>query len=107
MKRTQQTIGLFSSDFYSDLPAVDDMRTSSRIYSHRIHVTGIFAYIWLIFMVNIGKYTSPMDPKGFGIQQPPPCKTHFSKYKQNEGITYFVYSGNTTHSSNNAQGQFV
>ena len=25
---------------------------------------GIFTYIWLIFMVNAGKYTSPMDPKG-------------------------------------------
>ena len=23
---------------------------------------GIFAYIWLIFMGNVGKYTSPMDP---------------------------------------------
>ena len=21
-------------------------------------------YIWLIFMVNVGKYTSPMDPMG-------------------------------------------
>ena len=26
---------------------------------------GIFAYIWLIFMVNVGKYTSPMDPLGY------------------------------------------
>ena len=25
--------------------------------SHRIHGTGIFTYIWLIFMVNVGKYT--------------------------------------------------
>ena len=25
---------------------------------------GIFSYIWLIFMVNVGKYTSPMDPMG-------------------------------------------
>ena len=25
--------------------------------SHRIHVYGIFTYIWLIFMVNVGKYT--------------------------------------------------
>ena len=28
----------------------------SRI-SHTIHGTGIFTYIWLIFMVNVGKYT--------------------------------------------------
>ena len=26
---------------------------------------GIFTYIWLIFMVNVGKYTSPMDPMGY------------------------------------------
>ena len=32
--------------------------------SLRIHGTGIFTYIWLIFMVNVGKYTSPMDPMG-------------------------------------------
>ncbi len=25
---------------------------------------GIFTYIWLIIMVNVGKYTSPMDPMG-------------------------------------------
>ena len=25
---------------------------------------GIFTYIWLIFMVNVGKYTSPMDAMG-------------------------------------------
>ena len=23
---------------------------------------GIFAYIWLMFIVNVGKYTSPTDP---------------------------------------------
>ena len=32
--------------------------------THRIHGTGIFTYIWSIFMVNVGKYTSPMDPMG-------------------------------------------
>ena len=31
----------------------------------RIHGTGIFTYIWVIFMVNGGKYTSPMDPMGY------------------------------------------
>ena len=25
---------------------------------------GIFTYIWLICMVHVGKYTSPMDPMG-------------------------------------------
>ena len=33
-------------------------------HPHRIHGTGIFTYIWLIFMVNVGRYTSPMDPLG-------------------------------------------
>ena len=28
-----------------------------RSKSHRIHGTGIFTYIWLIFMVNVSKYT--------------------------------------------------
>ena len=26
---------------------------------------GIFTYIWLIFMVNVGEYASPMDPMGY------------------------------------------
>ena len=30
------------------------MRVGSN--THRIHGTGIFTYIWLIFMVNVGKY---------------------------------------------------
>ena len=25
----------------------------------------LFTYIWLIFRVNVGKYTSPMDPMGY------------------------------------------
>ncbi len=33
---------------------------------------GIFPYIWLIFMVNVGKYTSPMDHMGYGILGPIP-----------------------------------
>ena len=28
-----------------------------RVYSHRIHGTGIFTYIWLKFMVNVDKHT--------------------------------------------------
>ncbi len=30
---------------------------NSQFLSHSIHGTGIFTYIWLIFMVNVGKYT--------------------------------------------------
>jgi len=26
---------------------------------------GIYTYIWLIFIVNVGKYTSPMDCLGY------------------------------------------
>ena len=28
---------------------------------------GIFIYIWLIFMVNVGKYTSPMQAMGMVV----------------------------------------
>ena len=28
---------------------------------------GVFTYIWLIFMVNVGKCTSPMDSMGRGL----------------------------------------
>ena len=37
------------------------------IYTHRIHVWYIHRYIWSIFMVNEGKYTTPMDPMGYGL----------------------------------------
>ena len=30
---------------------------------------GIFTYIWLKFMVDVGKYTSPMDPMGISHLQ--------------------------------------
>ena len=37
-------------------------------HSHRIHGNDIFTIIylheWLIFMVTVGKYTSPMDSMG-------------------------------------------
>ena len=26
---------------------------------------GLLTYTWMIFMVNVGKYTSPMDPMGY------------------------------------------
>ena len=32
--------------------------------SHTIHGTGISTYIWFIFVVNVGKYISPMDGMG-------------------------------------------
>ena len=37
------------------------------VISHRIHVWDwyICLHEWLEFMVNVGKYTSPMDPMGF------------------------------------------
>ena len=43
--------------------------------SHRIHVwyinIYIYIYIWLILMVNVGKYTSPMDPMGLETKKHP------------------------------------
>ena len=30
---------------------------------------GIFPYIWLRFMVNVRKYTSPMDPMAIGWEK--------------------------------------
>ena len=30
-----------------------------------LHVWYIYLYEWLISMVNVGKYTSPMDPMGY------------------------------------------
>ena len=32
--------------------------------SHTIHATGIFTYIWFIFVANVGEYISPMDGMG-------------------------------------------
>ena len=36
-----------------------------RFYTHTIHGTDVFTNIWFMFMVNVGKYTSPMDPMGY------------------------------------------
>ena len=33
--------------------------------SHRIHGTGIFTYIWLIFMVDVGKYSIYIEHLGY------------------------------------------
>ena len=35
--------------------------------SHRIHGTGIFTYIYHTNQLNVGKYTSPMDPMGVTV----------------------------------------
>ena len=35
---------------------------------------GIFTYIWLIFMLIAGKYTSSMDPMGWGSPMQPPMR---------------------------------
>ena len=50
--------------FPQDESAGSGLAKSVSIQSHRIHVKGIFTYIWLIFMVNVGKYASHMDPMG-------------------------------------------
>ncbi len=35
--------------------------TNSLIHTHRIHVWYIYLHEWLISMLNVGKYTNPMD----------------------------------------------
>ena len=50
--------------FPQDESSGSGLAKSVSIQSHRIHVKGIFTYIWLIFMVNVGKYASHMDPMG-------------------------------------------
>ena len=43
-------------------------RKKNRWHAHRIHVWFIYLpRIWLIFMVNVGKYTSPMDPMAWDV----------------------------------------
>ena len=40
-------------------------------FTHRIHGTGIFTYMWLIFIVNVGKlYQATMDPMGYRFNKP-------------------------------------
>ena len=41
------------------------------ITTHRIHVWYIYLHEWLIFMVNEGKYTSPMDMGYIPVGCPP------------------------------------
>ena len=41
--------------------------------------------IWLIFLVNVGTYTSPMDPMGYGRK-----KEHQLGRGQNEELQQFV-----------------
>ena len=49
--------------------------------AHRIHGTGIFTYIRMISMVNVGKCTNPMDPTICSFQKPStiPGKCHFCR----------------------------
>ena len=44
---------------------------------------GIFTHIWLIFMVNVGKYTSPMDGMGMRVT---------SRFRHLESIFVFLTS---------------
>ena len=38
--------------------------------THRIHETGVFTYIWLMFMVNVGIYTKHGSFFGYGKRDP-------------------------------------
>ena len=41
--------------------ALEKMSEISKLMLPIASMYGIFTYIWLIFMVNVGKYTIPMD----------------------------------------------
>ena len=41
---------------------------------------GIYPYIWIKFMVNVGKYTSPMDSMGGTFTYI--CLIFYGKYRQ-------------------------
>ena len=49
------------------LPHIDGdfMLDEPPIPTGSMYVCIMFTYIWLMFMVNEGKYASPMDPIGF------------------------------------------
>ena len=55
--------------FFSELPVWWDMWSfpggyiTQRIQKWYIYLHS-YSYIWLIFMVKVGEYTSPMDPLG-------------------------------------------
>ena len=42
-----------------------DLLNKSNLTTPIPSMYGIFTYMWLIFMVNVGKYTIPMDPMGY------------------------------------------
>lgn len=57
-------IGHLGESQAADLEGVDDkLLFCNVLLSHSIRVWYI-SYIWLIWMVNVGKYTSPVDSMG-------------------------------------------
>ena len=62
-------------------------------FSHTIHVWYIYLHEWLIFMVNDGKYTSPMDPMGFGTFISLPTKTSIYILMLDHTTSHFIGSG--------------
>ena len=63
---TRAYIGLFGGVMLIPLP--------------RGSMYGIFTYIWLMFMVNVGEYTSPMDPMGYIFPKVPPNPLLWNPY---------------------------
>ena len=61
-------IGHLGESQAADLQGVDEkLLFCNVLLSHSIRVwygTGIFTSIWLIWMVDVGKYTSPVDAMG-------------------------------------------
>ena len=63
----------------------------------------IFTYIWLIFMVSVGKYTSPMDGMG-NFNQSFKSITHIHSERTKAAGQRFDLQD---HGASNAQPQFV
>ena len=55
--KVKGTPALFKKIFQDLTSAVGTNCKCVGYYPLRIHGTGIFTYIWLIFMVNVGKYS--------------------------------------------------
>ena len=66
-----QVLNLVGLDFFAGFTADSrhkNLTGHGRNPSHTIHGTGISTYIWLIVMINVGKYTyRTLDGMGYDI----------------------------------------
>ena len=65
---TRATLEATKKKIAATFHAVSLRKTENK---HTLRMHGI--HIWLIFMVNVGEYTSPMDPTGYTTWLPSSC----------------------------------